>query len=159
MLVLGVGNRLLGDDGIGVRVVEGLGDADLPAGIRAVDGGTLGRDLLPLVVAATALIVVDAVDLRAVPGTVTVLRDDSAEQAMGVGGLARGGRIGDLLALARLADRRPERLVLVAIQPASIEPGLDLSEAVEAALPGAVELVVREAAAVLPARLADHTGT
>ena len=152
VLILGVGNRLLRDDGVGGRVAAELGRLALPSRIRAVDGGTLGRDLLPLVATAAALVIVDAVDLGAEPGSVAVLRGDPVELALG--GLAGfgGGAIGDLLAHARLAGRLPEPVVLVAIQPASIEPGTDLTAAVEAAVPRAVELAAREATAALAGR-------
>ena len=56
VLILGVGNRLLRDDGVGCRVVAELVRPGLPAGIQAVDGGTLGRDLLPLVATTAALV-------------------------------------------------------------------------------------------------------
>lgn len=154
VLILGVGNRLLRDDGVGCRVVAELCPG-LPAGIHAVDGGTLGRDLLPLVATAAALVIVDAVDLRTEPGTVTALHGDAAAETLRGAGALGGGGMGDLIAQARLAGRLPEPIILVAIQPASIEPGLGLTTAVEAAVPRAAELATREAVAAragLPGR-------
>ncbi len=159
VLILGVGNRLLRDDGVGGRVAAELARLDLPPGIRAVDGGTMGRDLLPLVAAAAALVIVDAVDLRAEPGTVAALRDDAVSATLGVVRVLGGGGIGDLIAHARLAGRLPESVVLVAIQPASVEPGTDLTIAVETAVPRAVELAAREAMAALAGRSAGGTRT
>lgn len=155
VLILGVGNRLLRDDGVGCRVVAELVRPGLPAGIQAVDGGTLGRDLLPLVATAAALVIVDAVDLRTEPGTVTALHGDAAAETLRGAGALGGGGMGDLIAHARLAGRLPEPIILVAIQPASIEPGLGLTTAVEAAVPRAAELATREAVAAragLPGR-------
>ena len=64
-LVLGLGNILLGDEGVGVRVIECLLERhDFPEGVRVVDGGTLGLELLPYVEDASRLLVVDAVHAR-----------------------------------------------------------------------------------------------
>ena len=69
-LVLGLGNILLGDEGLGVRVVERLLEQyGFPEGVRVMDGGTLGLDLLPYVEDAARLLVVDAVQARKAPGT------------------------------------------------------------------------------------------
>jgi hydrogenase maturation protease len=159
VLVLGVGNQLLRDDGVGGRVAAELARLDLPAGVRAVDGGTLGRDLLPLVATAAALVIVDAVDLGVEPGTVAVLCDDAVTETLAGHGVLGSGGIGDLIAHARLAGRPPEPVVIVAIQPASIEPGTDLTAAIEAAVPRAVELAAGAARAVLAGRSVDEART
>ena len=146
VLVLGIGNLLMRDDGVGVHVVQRLIDDQprLPDDVRVVDGGTLGLDLLPLVDEARALVVVDAVDLRARPGTVRILRD--AELNDTPGGHLSPHQVGlrDLLAVGRLTGRLPDRLALVAVQPAAIEPGLDLTAACRAAVPRAVAAVRAE---------------
>lgn len=152
ILVLGVGNVLLRDDGVGIRVIRELEALDLPPGVRAVDGGTLGLDLLPMIEDAAAVVMIDAVDLRAAPGSVTVLRGDELHAALGGHVSPHQVGVGDLVAVARLAGTLPERLALVAIQPAAIEIGLELTPEVEAAVPAAVELALAEARAAL----ADH---
>ena len=76
-LVLGLGNILLGDEGVGVRVVERLLERyDFPEGVRVMDGGTLGLDLLPYVEDASRLLVVDAVQARKPPGTLVRMTGD-----------------------------------------------------------------------------------
>ena len=146
-LVLGVGNVLLRDEGVGVRVardVAALGPGAVPAGTEVVDGGTLGLDLLPVVAGAAAMVMVDAVNLRAEPGTVGVLRDEQLHAALAQHGSPHQVGIGDLVAAARLARSVPARVALVAIQPERIESGLELTPAVEAAVPSAVQAVLRE---------------
>jgi hydrogenase maturation protease len=150
-LVLGVGNVLLRDEGVGVRVIEEL--ERLPAGalpdpgrVRLVDGGTLGLDLLPLIEDSSALILVDAVNLRREPGTVGVIRGDDLHSTLAGHVSPHQVGVGDLVAAARLSGVIPPYVSLVAIQPEAIEIGLDLTAAVEAALPRAVAATLDEIA-------------
>lgn len=148
VLVLGVGNLLMGDDGVGGRVVAELrerraaGSADLPPDVELVDGGTLGLELLDWLAAARGAVIVDAARAGGPPGAVAVWRDERAEAAPP----APGGRspVDHLLATARLAGALPAGLSLVGIEPGSCEPGVRLSDEVEAALPTAVEATLAE---------------
>jgi hydrogenase maturation protease len=151
-VVLGVGNVLLGDDGVGIRVVEALrempvsGPRALPAATRLVDGGTIGLDLLRAVDGARALVLVDAMDLGAAPGTVRVLRGDAIMTAGASSGPAAPGGVGELLAVGRLMGWLPDAVALVGVQVDSMQPGAGLSAAVRAALPVAAEAARREIA-------------
>ncbi len=163
VVVIGVGNVLLGDDGVGVRVVEALGRSAehdpgaLPPGTRLLDGGTLGLDLLPDVEHAGALVLVDAVDLGHAPGTVTVVRGERLTAAGGFRALSRQGGVGELLATAKLLAILPPEVVLVGVQAGAIDVGPGLSRGVVAALPAAVEAVRRTAHAVaLASRLSSR---
>jgi len=69
ILVLGIGNILLRDEGIGVRVIEALGQQQLPAQVELVDGGTAGADLLDILSDRQVVIIVDAAVFDAPPGT------------------------------------------------------------------------------------------
>jgi hydrogenase maturation protease len=149
--VLGVGNVLLGDDGVGVRVVQDLrGEASrdpgvLPPGTRLVDAGTLGLDALAALAGATSLIVVDAIDLGLPPGSIRVLREDAMGVAEG-----RPAQLNDnvrgLLATARLAGWLPRSVTLVGVQVSGIGPGTRLSDEVEAAVASTVTAVREEVA-------------
>lgn len=149
-LILGIGNVLLRDEGVGVVVARRLetlldaGDPAFPPGTRIVDGGTLGLDLLPMLGEAEAAVLVDAVDLGRPPGTVVVLRDGAVEATLTGHVSPHQVGVGDLVAAARLLGSMPRAFALVGIQPASIEVGLDLSPDVEAAVDDAVALVRRE---------------
>ena len=149
LVVLGIGNLLRGDDGIGVHVVRALearlasGGLDLPP-IELVDAGTTGLALLPRIHGSRALLLVDALDLGAVPGTVLVLRGSEIPgMAAGTEAFRRAGPE-DLLASARLAGVLPAAVALVGIQPLGIDAGLDLSPPVRAALPVAVDAAIAE---------------
>lgn len=144
-VVIGVGNVLLHDDGVGVRVVEALRSelerdpGALPEATRLVDGGTLGVDLLPNVEGARSLLLLDAVDLDQPAGTVSVLRGDDILTAAGTWGECIPGGVGELLSVARLMGWLPASVALVGVQVDDTSYGEGLSEPVAAALPRAVE--------------------
>ena len=143
-VVIGVGNVLRRDDGVGVRLVEELRcvtarePGALPGATRLVDGGTLGLDLLAHVEGARSLLFLDAVDLGQPAGTVSVLHGDAIEATVDTWGRTLPGGVGELLAMARLAGCLPRRVALVGVQAADTTDGLGLSACVEAAVPSAV---------------------
>ncbi len=151
-LVLGIGNILLRDEGVGVAVIQRIasaqaaGELHLPEGTRVVDGGTLGLDLLPMIGEADQLVMVDAVNLGRPPGTVTILRDDAVQAALSGHVSPHQIGVGDLVAAARLTGSMPARLTLIGIQPEAISIGLELTGFVEAAVEVATRLVCMELA-------------
>jgi hydrogenase maturation protease len=153
-LVLGIGNILLRDEGVGVVVARRIeaaraaGDAVVPWDCRVVDGGTLGLDLLPMIGEADQVVMVDAVNLGRAPGTVTVLRNETVQAALSGHVSPHQIGVGDLVAAARLMGTMPPRLTLVGIQPGEISIGLELTESVAAAVDVAIEAVRREFAPV-----------
>lgn len=137
VLVLGLGNRLLGDDAAGPWVLAQLIKADdLGAGVVLVDGGTVGLALLPLIEDACALVVVDAARMGAVPGTVRVFEGPAMDALLGgPKDNAHEVALADLMAAAALRGTLPARRALVAVQPARVDMCVDLSPEVAAALP------------------------
>jgi hydrogenase maturation protease len=139
--ILGIGNNLLRDEGIGLHVLEAL-RASLPDNdsLTFVDGGTLSFTLASQIEAADRLVVLDAARLREAPGTVRCFVD--AEMDAFLGSCKRSvHEVGllDLFDIARLTGTLPRQRALVGIQPASIEWGDEPTEAVAAAIPVAVE--------------------
>jgi len=146
ILVLGIGNSLLCDEGVGVHLVRRL-EADAPdagAGLRFVDGGTLSFTLAGDIESADRLIVIDAAQLDAAPGTVRVFVDTEMDHFVGTGkrSVHEVGLI-DLLDIARLTDSLPRQRALVAIQPENLTWGCELSPSVADAVPLAVREVRR----------------
>jgi hydrogenase maturation protease len=143
VLIMGVGNTLLQDDGVGIHVAESLRPwAEKHHGVRILDGGTLGLSLLPEIEAATALIVVDAGDFGASPGEIRVFEnEDMDRQLAGKKTTVHEVAVADLLAAASMSGTRPRDRALVAIQPASVDWGLAPTEAVQQAIPRARELI------------------
>ena len=150
LAVIGVGNVLRGDDGIGVRVIESLrtaADRDphvLPARTRLVDGGTLGLDLLPSIRDARAVVFVDAARLGDPVGTVSVLRGAEIVGAADPGGDTAPGAVGELVAVAGLLGWLPADVALVGIEVADVDVRVGMSQGVAAALPVAMDAVSAE---------------
>ncbi|MBZ5720382.1 MAG: hydrogenase maturation protease [Acidobacteriia bacterium] len=142
ILVLGVGNVLLGDDGFGPALLEELivhNEENAP-GVEFVDGGTQGLALLGLIANRRALVILDALDTGEVPGTVSVLaglaeisgpkqRSCSAHESNAM----------ELLSVAALLGDLPDRLYVVGVQPESVCTRLGLSPAVQKSIGPALE--------------------
>lgn len=129
--ILGLGNILLGDEGAGVRVVERIAELyDLPEDVSAIDGGTMGLDLLPYLKDGGALLIIDALRAGAVPGTVTKIEGDEVPAFFQTKLSPHQIGIGDLLATASLLDIRPSKTVIFGIEPSDLSTGIDLSPAV-----------------------------
>lgn len=148
LLVLGLGNVLLGDDGVGPAAIARLRAAyDIPDGVRCLDGGTLGLSLLPFLEDARSVILVDAVLEDAPPGTVVRLSGDDVGPAVATRLSPHQVGVADLLQGARWHDREPVRIVLLGIVPQSIELGVGLSRPVVKAMPDLIDFICAEAAA------------
>jgi hydrogenase maturation protease len=138
VLVLGLGNRLLADDGLGLELTELLErQYGVDARIEFVDGGTQGLALLGLLDQRQALLILDAVAFGAAPGSVHVV-DDPLHVRMPRGQSAHEGNAGELLAAALLLGSLPRRVALVGIEPAPLRTHVGLSNPVLVALPTAL---------------------
>jgi hydrogenase maturation protease len=139
VLMLGLGNVLLGDDGVGIRLVERLRTEPAIGAVNCVDGGTLSFSLLGLVETADAMLVADAADLGEAPGTVRVFEDDAMDRFLTSSRRRSVHEVGlcDLLDMARLLDRVPRRRALLCVQPCTIAWGEALSPAVAGAFDAA----------------------
>lgn len=144
ILVLGLGNTLLSDDGVGVHVVASLQrHARQAEDVSYMDGGTIGLSLLPDVEAADGLILVDASEIGALPGTVAVF--EGAAMDAQLGGKKRTPHevaAFDLIATAAMLGSCPPLRALVAVQPQSVEWGLEPTGPVRAAMPSAEAAVI-----------------
>ena len=144
-LVLGIGNLVMSDDGIGVRVIQQLSASfRFPDGVALLDGGTLGLDLLPRLEGVERLLVVDAVDIGKTPGTLARLSGDDVPIVLETKVSPHQMGLKDLLAVAMLQGFAPLEMVLWGVQPEKIEMGVDLSTAVAGALDALVKNVLLE---------------
>ena len=143
ILLIGVGNTLMQDDGVGIHLVREMGsDPFFAERVDCVDGGTIGLALLPQLEDADAVIMVDASELNANPGCIAVFHDREIDrQLSGKRRTVHEVALAELLSAAGIRGRLPARRVLVAVQPQSTDWGLELSPPVKAALPAAVETV------------------
>lgn len=145
MLILGIGNTLLQDEGTGIHVLEALQQQyPEPEGVRYIDGGTLSFTLAGMVEDSESLIVIDAAQLKQPPGTMACFIGEEMDNFLGHGkrSVHEVGLL-DLLDMARLAGRLPPRRALVAIQPEIIDWGEQPSAAVNQAIPAAVAEIIK----------------
>lgn len=146
-LVLGLGNTIMSDDGIGPKVIEQLQqDGGLPDGVLLLDGGTLGLDLLPHLEGVQRLIIVDAVEIGKPAGTCVRMAGDEVPMALETKLSPHQMGMKDLLAVARLMGQLPDEIVLIGVQPACLEMDTELTPAVAGALPTLFAMVQAELA-------------
>jgi len=145
MLILGIGNTLLQDEGIGIHVLHELQrQYPEPDGVSYIDGGTLSFTLAGMVEDSDSLIVVDAAQLKKEPGSMDCFIGEEMDRFLGqVKRSVHEIGLLDLLDMARLAERVPPQRALVGIQPGSIDWGDEPSAAVRDAIPGAVEQIIK----------------
>lgn len=143
-LVLGVGNTLLTDEGVGVHVVNHLQAHHPKANTTYLDGGTLSFTLAGDIEDSDQLIVIDATELKSTPGTVKHFIDDDMDAFLSRKRHMSVHEVGllDLLNISRLADRLPARRALIGIQPKHIDWGDTPSPEVAAAIPRASQLTL-----------------
>ena len=145
ILILGIGNLLLSDEGVGIRVIENLmNNYTIPESIEITDGGTMGIELLPWIEGRTHIIIVDAVRSDNPPGSIIRIdnvpgffKDRISPHQIG---------ITDVLAIASISDTLPSEVVLIGIEPESLSGGLELSGTVAGKIDEITERVIDEVA-------------
>jgi hydrogenase maturation protease len=145
VLVLGIGNLVMSDDGVGVlvaqRLQQGYRFAD---NVEVMDGGTLGLDLLPKLENITNLIMIDAVETGQKAGTCVRLSGRELPIALETKVSPHQMGLKDLLAVSELMGHSPKEMVLIGVQPGSIEMEIGLTTEVAAQLETLVANVLTE---------------
>lgn len=145
VVLLGVGNILLTDEGVGVRVVEEIERRyEIPAQLTVIDGGTSGMELLDDLAGADHLLIVDAVKSGAAPGSVLRLANGEVPRFFTTKLSPHQVGLCDVLATLQLMGESPGETVIVGVEPASLELAMELSPGVQAVLPQVVEQVRTE---------------
>jgi hydrogenase maturation protease len=145
ILVLGVGNTLLKDEGIGVRVAEKMMKMELPPDVEVLDGGVKGLDLLYCIEDRERVIVIDAVKAGAPPGTLFRFTDKDLAGKKGILRSGHGIDFSDVVNMATLMGNKPD-IVFLGIEPADLDVGMDLSPMIEENIPILINLVMKEIA-------------
>ena len=142
-LVLGLGNPLRRDDGLGARVIEMLAEKKLPAQVTLIDGGTPGWGVATFLQGWSRVILIDAADMGLMPGTWRRFRMEDVSLDVSTRyislhepGLAEG------LALGHALGMLPQDIILYCAQPERTEDGIGLTSAVEVVLPELVENIL-----------------
>lgn len=144
IVVLGVGNLLLSDEGVGVHVANKLMEMDLPSVVQIVEGGTDGFRLMNIVTEADRLIVVDAVKGGGPPGSIYRFSVKDA-QTYPDAYKTSVHQIGilEVIHLSELIGKTPETTI-IGVEPKSLDTGMELSPEVHAKLPKIIELILEE---------------
>ena len=144
-LVLGIGNPLMQDDGVGVYAVQRLQTLypDLPQ-VEFVDGGTLSFSLIGEIEGATNLIVIDAAQFSNEPGEVRAFIGDEMDLLLGrqKNSSVHDVTLIDLMSIALLSDRLPTRRALIGIQPGVIDWCTEPTLAVQNAIPNVCDITM-----------------
>ncbi len=141
--MIGVGNLLLKDEGIGIHIARALQERGVPGSVRIVDGGT-SPDLIACAQPGGKLIIIDAVKAGGRPGTIYRFHpDDLPPEA---DRLISAHEIGVMqsLQMMSLAGNRPAEVVIIGIEPEDIEPGMEPSFELQQKIPEIVKVVLRE---------------
>jgi hydrogenase maturation protease len=146
-IVLGLGNPLMGDDGLGLAVLERMReDWDLPAGVELVDGGTWGMNLLPCIEDAAQLVLIDAIRAGAAPGTVLQLQREQLPRYLAHKLSPHQIDLKEVLALAELRGTLPAETVAIGAEPETVILSTELTPPLEAAVQPVVLAVVAQLA-------------
>jgi hydrogenase maturation protease len=147
VVVIGLGNPLMGDDGLGLAALERLrAQWRLSPGVELVDGGTWGLTLLPVIEAADRVLLIDAIDTCGAPGTLLVLEHAQIPRYLATKISPHEVDLRDVLALAELRGTLPQDTVAIGLQPAAVTLSSELSDVVRLRLDELVTAVTRRLA-------------
>jgi hydrogenase maturation protease len=144
-VVLGIGNTILSDEAAGVRAVEALEQAwQMPDNVLVIDGGTSGMEMIEDLSRLDFLLVIDVVVTGAAPGTLVKIAGD--EIPVFFRDKLSPHQIGlpDVLASLELLDAIPKEIVVLGVEPISLELGMDMTPTVAATVPELVRRAVAE---------------
>jgi hydrogenase maturation protease len=149
VLILGLGNLLLRDEGVGVHVVRALSERyALPDGIEILDGGTSGMELLDALSGREHVIVCDAIRSDARPGTVQRIDGDALAGFFATRTSPHQLGLSEVLASLELLGERPKRLTIIGVVPKDLSIGTELSEAGKRGVEQSIELILEDLAAL-----------
>jgi hydrogenase maturation protease len=144
ILVLGVGNLLLGDDGIGVHLINEFRNTPFPENIKLMDAGTVSHQLICEFHETDYLIVVDAVEAGDTPGSIYRFSPDDINFSSGQKLSLHQMNLVDILQMAEMTGAKPETIV-IGVQPKDTSSwSLELSDEVKAVVPKVKDLVIEE---------------
>jgi hydrogenase maturation protease len=142
-IVIGVGNLLLKDEGIGIHAVKALQEIDLPPEVNLIDGGT-SPDLIAYTRAGDRLIIIDAARAGGEPGA--IYRFKPEDLAAGRGTLTSAHEMGvvENLKVMTLTGNAPRETIIIGIEPGEIDWGTELSPELQKRLPEVIRIILRE---------------
>jgi hydrogenase maturation protease len=145
IIILGVGNILLSDEGVGVWAVHLLNrEYQLPSMVEVIDGGTSAMEMLDDLANADHLIIVDAVRSGRAPATIVRIADEDVPMFFKTKLSPHQIGLSDVLATLSLIGERPRGITVIGVEPVSLDTAMALTPQIEALLPKLVEQLVSE---------------
>lgn len=144
-LLLGIGNVLLSDEGLGIHALRYLAQNYIwPPSVELLDGGTAGMELLAPITRATHLIILDAIQIKALPGTMIQIYHPDIPAFFRTKLSSHQIGLADVLAAAALTDSLPSYITLLGLVPVSLEIGIELTPMITTQLSQLVNQVAQE---------------
>jgi hydrogenase maturation protease len=143
IVVIGVGNLLLKDEGIGIHVIQTLQEIELPPDVTLIDGGT-SPELWAYTRIGDKMIIIDAAKAGGKPGAVYRFRPEDIMAEKGILNSAHELGVIEALNLMTFAGNKPGDVVIIGIEPAEISPGLELSTVLRQKIPDIIKVVLKE---------------
>ena len=143
--LIGVGNILLKDEGIGVRVAEELKKKHWPPSVEVIDGGVAGFGLIDFFLESTKVFLIDAADMNLPPGTIRRFAADAIRLQEEAPKLSMHEvSLLEVLGITRALDSSPREIIIIGIQPKEISGGMELTPELQAVVPKVIEMVLKE---------------
>lgn len=160
ILVIGVGNSIQRDDGVGIHAVNVLRELEWDDDVEIFDGGTAGLDLLPVLENRKTVVVIDAVHANHPPGTIYRFTPDDVDSPfLQHASLHQLGLL-DIVRTGEMIGTAPDETIVIGVEPAEIDWGLELTPAIAEKMPRVIELVQEEVQAArvrLPSKQENKT--
>ncbi|MBD3275959.1 MAG: hydrogenase maturation protease [Candidatus Marinimicrobia bacterium] len=145
IVILGLGNYLMQDEGVGVhlaRIIEA--NYQFEPEISVIDGGTMGLDLMPYFEENERVLIIDAMDADKPPATVFTLQNDSILAQLKTKLSLHHLGLSDVLGTIKLLDMEPSEIFLLGIQPAEITTSIELSDTISNKLPAIIDIILEK---------------
>ena len=143
--ILGIGNLLMGDEGVGIHALNTLQESyTFSPDINFVDGGTIGIDLIPYFEDCKRMIIIDAVDFQKEPGYVGVLQKEEIKYRFNTKLSLHHAGLSDVLSIIELQEIEAPDMVLIGVQPEKVERGIELSATIQNKLAEILTLIVNK---------------
>ena len=144
VLILGIGNILLKDEGVGVHVVRKLKEFHLPDNVEVIDGGTAGLDLTDFIADRKKVIIIDTVKAGEKPGTIYRLTEKNLNIKPKAVMSFHEIDFLHALYLSEVLGNKPEETIVIGIEPKDMNDGIELSPEIEERIPKIIEVVMKE---------------
>lgn len=141
--LIGLGNILLRDEGVGVHVINAIKKryAFSPY-VEIIDGGTMGLSLLPVFEGRDKILIVDAVDFNKEPGYIGIIKNDDIPSVLNPKLSVHHINLSDVIFVSKLMDILPSEVCLVGIQPKSLDVGLDMTDEIKEKVEKLINVVI-----------------